>query len=46
MRLHAVASEYLKFMRDHFSHRERRLGLISEEQSDLHMPAAPAQRED
>src|SRR5262245_38777943 len=46
MRLHAVAAENLQFMRDDSSHRERRLGLISEEQSDLNVPAAPAERED
>jgi hypothetical protein len=46
MRLHPVTAEYLQFMRDDSSHRERRFRLISEEQSDLDMPAAPAERED
>jgi hypothetical protein len=46
MRLHAVAAEDFQFMRDDSSHRDRRLCLISEEQSDLHVAAAPAERED
>src|SRR5262245_40713584 len=40
VRLHAMAAEYLQFMRDDFSHRERGTGLISDEQSDLRMTAA------
>src|SRR5262245_40616473 len=41
-----MAAEDLQFVRDHFSHRERWVGLITEEQSDLYVPAAPPKRED
>ena len=46
MRLHTVTAEDLEFMRDYFPHRDRRVCMIANEQSNLDVPASSPERED
>jgi hypothetical protein len=43
MCLHAVAAEDFQLVRDDFAHRNGRRTLLSQQQTDLNVPAAPAQ---